>query len=199
MPLQYATIPTLRDRLNNRLAVVGASIPAPTGSFGSTLGAQQIQDTFLIAIGEEIEAAINAKLRLIYVLPIVSIEAIVILRGVSEKLIVSEATKTFFNVTMNPQLGGDANFGGSYQQDAIDDLEVYTAGYGIYYRKGSGFSNRLGNQVQQAVPLPGVVLALPQDTNRSFQPFDAIAVSKSVDRTSPNYIDWGGGRNRDCC
>jgi hypothetical protein len=187
MALIYATMPTLTARLKNRLQILGAATPA----FGQTLGAQQIDPDFLIAIGESIEAGIDATLDLIYILPIVSHRAILILRSIAEKLIVDETTRTYFNITVNPQMGGDANFGASYRQEAINELERYTAGYGVYYKMGSVGVNRMGNQIQQCVPLPEVPLKLTQDVKRTLQPFDAIVVHKMVDdSTDPNYIKW---------
>jgi len=187
MALIYATLPTLEARLKNRLQILGAATPA----FGQSLGAQQIDPNLLIAIGESIEANIDASLDPIYILPIVSERAIFILRGIAEKLIIDESTRTHFNITVNPQMGGDANFGASYRQEAINELERYTAGYGVYYKMGSNGVNRMGNQIQQAVRLPGVPLKLTQDVQRTLQPFDAIVVSKSEDITNKNYIDWG--------
>lgn len=186
--MRYATVDQVMLLLETRLQLMGAS-----GSFGKTLGAQQIKPELIEQQGSSIEASVDATLDLIYVLPITSVPALEILRGILCKLTVADVIPAHFFASMNPQMGGDAGFGGLLRNEGIKELERYTAGFGVYYSAGATTAiPRTGNQVQQAVPLPGVSLKPTTDVRRTLTPFEAYPVSRQPQRGESDFINWGG-------
>ena len=184
----YATTDQIMLLLNTRLELSGAATPA----FGSTLGARQIKPELIVQCQESTEASINATLDLIYILPIVSVNALLILRDIVCEMVVADIIRVHFFATTNPQIGGDAGCGSIARNEGIKKLERYTAGYGVYYggSSSSGAIPRTGNQIQQAIPLPGVPLKPTSDVHRPLQPFECYAVES--DRSSPAaLINWG--------
>lgn len=176
------------ELLTYRLELMGVAAHAS----GSTFGAQKVRPELITQVAESIEASVNATLDLIYILPIVSPDALLILRGIVTKLVVSEIVTVHYAATQNPQIGGDAGFGSVKQNEGIKELERYTAGYGVYYSSSGSNSAipRTGNQIQQCIPLPGVPLKPTSSVKRPLQPFECYAVGS--DTTSPAAnIPWG--------
>lgn len=188
MSLTYATTSQIMLLLQTRLQLLGGATPA----FGSSLGAQQIDPLLIEQCGESIEASIDATLALIYQLPIISVPALKILRGIFCKLVVAEIVPVHYFATSNPTIGGDAGFGAVIRNEGIKELERYTAGYGVYY-SGAGTTTipRTGNQIQQCVPLPGVPLKATSDVTRPLVPFECYAVDREPIRGQSGFIDWG--------
>jgi hypothetical protein len=188
MAQKYATTEQVQRLLETRLQVNGAI----NSSFGSAFGAQKINPLLLSESQESIEASVDATLSLIYQLPIVSIEALNILRSIVCKLVVADIIPIHFFATSNPQIGGDSGFGAVVRNEGIKELERYTAGYGVYYLStGNSTIPRTGNQVQQCVPLPGVPLRPTSEVNRTIQPFECYSVDVDPIRGDRNYINWG--------
>jgi hypothetical protein len=189
MAQRYATTEQVQRLLETRLQVNGAI----NSSFGSAFGAQKINPLLLAESQESIEASVDATLSLIYQLPIVSIEALNILRSIVCKLVVADIIPIHFFATSNPQIGGDSGFGAVVRNEGIKELERYTAGYGVYYPSNGGSSvvPRTGNQIQQCIPLPGVLLKPTSQVNRTIQPFDCYSVDTSIHSGDTNYINWG--------
>ncbi len=179
MALQYCTIDQIQLVLGNRLQAIGVAPPN-----GKTFGAKEVKPELIELEGEGIEANIDATLDLIYVLPIdpLNTRALKILRSISIKLIVAEVFRVHYQMAMTAQLGGDAGYGSVQYNEGVKELERYTAGYGVYYQvSGSNNNaNRLGNQNQQCVPLPGVPLKPTSDVVRTLQPFSAVAVERNI-------------------
>lgn len=184
----YATTAQIMLLLDTRLEIAGAQVQA----FGSNLGAQKIKPELIVQVQEGTEASINATLDLIYILPVVSAQALLILRDIVCEMVVADVIRVHFFATTNPQIGGDAGFGSIARNEGIKKLERYTAGFGVYYggSSSSGAIPRTGNQIQQAIPLPGVPLKPTSDVHRPLQPFECYAVES--DRSSPAaMINWG--------
>lgn len=185
--LQYCTIEQIQLVLGNRLQAIGV----PTQN-GTTFGAKHVKPELIELEGEGIEANIDATLDLIYVLPIdpLNTRALRILRSIAIKLIVAEIFRVHYQMAMTAQLGGDAGYGSVQYNEGVKELERYTAGYGVYYQVSgsSNNANRLGNQNQQCVPLPGVPLKPTSDVVRTLQPFSAVAVERNVGSVK---INWG--------
>lgn len=187
MALQYCTIAEIQLVLGNRLQAIG--VPSQNGK---TFGAKEVKSELIELEGEGIEANIDATLDLIYILPIdpLNTRALKILRSIAIKLIVAEVFRVHYQMAMTAQMGGDAGYGSVQYNEGVKELERYTAGYGVYYQiSGSNNNaNRLGNQTQQCVPLPGVPLKPTSDVVRTLQPFSAVAVQRSGGGVE---INWG--------
>ena len=185
--MQYCTVAEIQLVLGNRLQAIG--LPSPNGK---TFGAKEVKPELIELEGEGVEANIDATLDLIYVLPIdpANTIALRILRSIAIKLIVAEVFRVHYQMAMTAQMGGDAGYGSLQYNEGIKELERYTAGYGVYYQiSGSNNNtNRLGNQTQQCIPLPGVPLKATTDVVRTLQPFSAVAVERTSNIVSPN---WG--------
>jgi hypothetical protein len=119
MAQKYATTDQVMRWLQTRLQLTGVV----ANSFGSTLGAGQIDPLLLAEIQESIEASIDATLSLIYQLPIVSVDALVILRSIVCKLTASDLMPAHYFATSNPQIGGDSGFGAVVRGEGIKELE----------------------------------------------------------------------------
>lgn len=184
--MQYASQEEINNFLNTRLQLMGYSNP----SFGSALGAQQISPRLIEQVSESIESSIDATLNLIYVLPIVSEPAILILRSIVCKLVVADVVPIHYFAALNPQQGGDGGFGGLLRSEGIKELERYTAGYGVYYSTTNAAA-RFGAAVQQAVPLPGVPLKPTSEVKRTLSPVEFYTVDRSPKPGDRDYINWG--------
>ncbi len=188
MPQLYATTAQIMLLLDTRLEIASVTTPA----FGSSLGARKIKTELIVQQQESTEASINATLDLIYILPIVSVPALLILRDIVCEMVVADVIRVHFFATTNPQMGGDAGFGSIARNEGIEKLKRYTNGIGIYYggSKANGAVPTTGNQIQQCIPLPGVPLKPTSDVHRPLQPFECYAVES--DRSSPAaMINWG--------
>lgn len=183
----YATTDQIMLLLDTRLEVLGAATPA----FGSTLGARQIKPALIEQCQESIEAGVDATLDLIYVLPIVSAPALLILRDIVCEMVVADVIRVHFFASTNPQIGGDAGFGSIARNEGIKKLERYTAGYGVYYSSSgnAGTIPRTGNQIQQCIPLPGVPLKATSDVGRTLTPFQCFSVA--AEDAGGTVINWG--------
>lgn len=166
---------------------------AAPGAFGSALGAQQVDLILLVEIQEAIEVWVDSILSLIYELPITSPGALIILRSIVCKLVVSDLIPVHYFATSNPQIGGDSGFGAVIRSEGIKELERYTFGYGVDYPStGTGMKTpRKGVVIQQCIPLPGVARKATSEVNRTLSPFECYAVEVEPVQGSRNYIDWG--------
>lgn len=178
----YATIPEIMEYLRYRLELPSAS--------SSTLGAKVVEISSIEFIAAGVEADVNARLALMYVLPIpaLAVEALAILKRIVCKLVVADLIPANFFASQNPTGGGDGGFATAMRNEALKELESYTAGHGMYYRDSSGNIPRTGNQIQQCVPLPGVFLKMHTDLNRPVQPCYAQVVKRDAPSVS---INWG--------
>lgn len=183
----YATIDEIQLYLDHRLQALGV----PTAN-GSTFGAKTVKPELIQLITDGVVASINATLSLIYVMPIdpLNTDAIAILKDITIKITVAEIMRVHYQMAMTAIAGGDAGYGSVQLNEGIKLLERYTAGYGVYYQGAGGTNgtNRLGNQVQQNVPLPGVPIKLTSDVVRTLQPFSAVCVERNVKSSD---INWG--------
>lgn len=188
--LKYAKMEGIQRRIVNRLYIQGQTIPTIPQTFGSSLGAQQVNQDLILDIAASVESQMDTMLALQYVLPIAytATDARYILASIAEKWIISEVIPTHLNETQNAKLGGDSHWGATLRADYILELERYTVAWGIYLKGGqtSQGGNRQGNQIVQPVALPGVKFrewdGLGEQTHRSIQPYDAIAVSRTKDQ-----------------
>lgn len=151
----YTTTDNISRRLRGRLEVANTNlIPAAT--------ARTVDPNLIIQIGDQIEAKVNLALSQIYKLPIpqTSTQALKIIEGIVEKLIVSEIATTHFQQTQSPELGGDAGFGAVLRKQAIQELEAILSGHGIYIPgiMEKPVPNAMMGTYNQPLVLPGVKL-----------------------------------------
>jgi hypothetical protein len=186
--MQYATFEQIQLYLDHRLQSLGVN-----PSNGPTYGSKTVKQELIELTATSIEASIDATLDLIYILPVnpLNERALAILRDITIKIVVAEIIRVHYQMAMTAAAGGDAGYGGIQLNEGIKLLERYTAGYGVYYQGSNGTgtgTNRLGNQVQQNVPLPGVPIKPTSDVVRTLQPFGAVCVERNVKGVE---INWG--------
>ncbi len=161
----YTTVENIRRRLRGRLEIDNTNlIPSAT--------AQQVDQDLITQVGEQIEAKINLALSQIYSMPIplTAVEALKIIEGIVEKLIISEIATVHFQQTQSPELGGDAGFGAVLRKQAVQDLESLLHGHGIYIPglMEKPQPNAMTGIYNQPLVLPGVDLKLEEDQADTF-------------------------------
>lgn len=189
--MNYTTVEAIADRLNFILEVT-----PPT--FGSNLGAKQVNPALLQRVGEQVEAKLNAALRQVYQpVPIPSMysEAHLILAPIVEKHVCSEILIAHFVPATGPQLSGDGGLRSVLRKEAQEETAALFVTHGIYI---PGLMPEPGTYLPgktiQPIVLPGVPLKLERDQpdtlTRNYS-YVAQRGAPTRDARTDKEIDWG--------
>lgn len=125
--MKYVTKEQIRQWFRGRLEV-------PDSPLFAGAAAGKVDEQLIEQLGNIIEAKIDVALGQIYEMPIpdTATQALLIIGGIVQKLIVSEIAIVHFQQTLTAEQGGDNGFGATIRKQALDDLEAIFAGHGIY-------------------------------------------------------------------
>jgi hypothetical protein len=154
MAAYYTNNDAIANRLRGRLEFQDNN-PLYSGA-----AAQIVNPTLINQVIVQVEARVNAALGQIYCLPIPlnKTSAIAIVSSIVEKFVVAEIISVHYQQAQNPEVGGDAGYGGKILNEAKQELTALLHGHGIHI---AGMTIQPSSSMQgitQPIMLPGVKL-----------------------------------------
>ncbi|NJN11671.1 MAG: hypothetical protein HC836_49290 [Richelia sp. RM2_1_2] len=177
--INYTTIDAIKLRLRNRLELNQTAHSAP---FGQSLGAKLVQPELFEQIAYQVEAKLNAKLGMLYELPIPpgATQARLILASIVEKFTVAEILAVHYQQSQNAEMGGDLGYGAVIRKEAIQEAQDI----GIRFSDPKVASNMMSQDPEPSLILPLVprIAVIPDTISRNY--------STTEIRKSGIEIDW---------
>jgi len=160
--MKYTTLHSLTIRLAPRLKVV--EVPTVTGHSPITgIASSTIGSEIIEMIANSSEEFIDLYLSMIYVMPLQHEHAFV--RGIAEKLIISETLLTYFPSSGESE--SNRSYPQTLRQTALDDLQCLVEGTGIFV-PGSATTAQNKENDERAYQQQVRNVILPGETVKSF-------------------------------
>lgn len=161
--LKYARIDSITRRLAGRITVVDLTDYGITGVTGTQIGTDIIE-----IIGEEQEDFVDKYLAMIYELPLINDHAF--LRGIVERLIISDVMYTYFPTTAESTENTDS-FAGIMRQQALNNLQCLFNGLGIFVSGSNAEANQIQND-ENKQQMNNKALLLPGEKLKKYIGYD---------------------------
>lgn len=163
--IEYTTINNIALRLRTRLELNQTAHGAP---FGQNLGAKQVQPELFEQIASQVEARLNAKLGMLYELPVpqFAIQARLILASIVEKFTVAEILAVHYQQSQNAEMGGDLGHGAILRKEATQECRDIGIQFADPKRPQTVMS--IDPEPSLILPLVPRIAVIPDTVTRSF-------------------------------
>ena len=177
--VEYTTIDNIALRLRTRLDL---NQTAHGAAFGQSLGAKQVEPELFEQIASQVEAKLNAKLGMLYELPVPqhATQARLILASIVEKFTVAEILAVHYQQSQNAEQGGDLGHGAILRKEAIQE----SRDIGIMFADPKRPQTTMSVNPEPSIVLPLVLrkAVIPDTITRNY--------SLVENRSSTTEIDW---------